>query len=83
MKRQLRRTLAAALAMIVVAGFAPSLPFSDYLPDMGITAYAVDAEQSGENDYMKFFVGTGVCYYEGFSVQGKKRKYLVSYNMWG
>ena len=35
-----KRTLAAASALLIVAGYAPVMPFSDYLPDMYITASA-------------------------------------------
>ena len=36
-----------------------------------IPAFAAEAAQTGENDYMKFFVGTRAAAYQGFSVQGK------------
>ena len=35
-----RRTLAAAMALLIVAGYAPALPFADDLPGFGVTAYA-------------------------------------------
>ncbi|MBQ6505056.1 MAG: InlB B-repeat-containing protein [Flexilinea sp.] len=36
-----------------------------------IPAFAAEAAQTGENGYMKFFVGTLAYKYQGFSVQGK------------
>lgn len=40
--KKLKRTLAATLALLIVAGYAPVMPFSDNLPDMSLTAYATD-----------------------------------------
>ncbi len=37
---KIRCTLAATLALLVVAGYTPYIPFSEYLPDMSVTAYA-------------------------------------------
>ena len=70
-EKKLKRIAAAALATLVISGFTPALPFSEHLPGMSLTAYAVEADQSGENAYMKFFVGMPNSTYHGFCVNGK------------
>ena len=70
-EKKLKRIAAAALATLVISGFTPALPFSEHLPGMSLTAYAVEADQSDENAYMKYFVGTPNNY-QGFCVSGKK-----------